>query len=341
MAISVTDFLGIGNMGESENFHRADMEVQASTTQQNWQEVETAVNALKKPDSEEVLRRVEKPELHDKQEIKRLAQELHSFLSKFFSEDENMSRASHETALREKTLDTYLVRGESGEIVSLLQSANVNVKSLEGQPDRLLFTTWYVATDPNYKGRPVTREMFIAAMQDTLKSAKEQNKEVLGAAGETVSSVEALLSRYYGLKRMYYQTEKAYEEVVFLAPPEDESTKGVPEHFMLRLIGNKDQLSTIELMEIFRSIYGEYTRPEYFTPTHSREEATEFQGKLINNITAPIYHMYYRSMVERIRKQVSKKLEKAKDAKIFLLDPKEKNRLIKEGATFKDANIEE
>ena len=58
---------------------------------------------------------------------------------------------------------------------------------------------------------------------------------------------EKAFNRYAGMKRVYGRDKKGkLSEVLYEAPPEDESTKGAPAHFMVKMVDGRETMSQQE-----------------------------------------------------------------------------------------------
>lgn len=282
---------------------------------QSWSKVEALLHDMEKLSVESA--NVSKVENQDKNKIKAISQEIYDFYSRLFEDEENADPMQIEIGLANDIVDTFIARDGSGKIISLLQSQKVELAS--GDRSELMFLVWYVGTDENYKGKPLTRDLFRLALWDLLEKSKNELKPIKALVGETEDEVEGLFNRY-GLNRIYYKNKEKVLEVPFEAPPEDESREGVPEHLMIRLLDDSKTISVNELLQIVDGIYGQYTRPEYFTPEYlqyAQEFYDEETNIPINSLTAKAYHEDYKNIVANIRKKLAKSLSKA-EGNLFL-----------------------
>lgn len=319
---------------------------------QSWQAMEALIQRFEGAASQETLNRVEKIEHTDPESTKRKAQEIHQFLGKIFKPEENMDPMAHELALTHSLLDNHMVRDDAGEIISFFQSQLINMPVAEGKSPEAMFGVWYVETNPEYKGKPVTRELTVQALKSSLQKAKQQFIKLNGIIGETEPEVEKLFNRY-GVERVYYHDKRgAACEVPYRAPPEDESDDGAPAHFSMKLFDNRKEMGKEEFMRVIKGVYAQYTRPEYFTAEYlkfaveyyanlSQEQQEEAKAERITPAAAERYRQRYARKADRIRSGLEKELKNAKDGKLFFMSERERRAQKEQGKMIIDWGSEE
>lgn len=290
---------------------------------QSWIKIEEILANIDKISFKEAD--VSKVESEDKEKLQTTSQEIYDFYGKLFEGEENADPMQIQIGIENGFVDTYVGRDAEGKMASILQSERVEIPpTKEGERPGLMFLVWYVATDKEYKGKPLTRDLFKLAMQDLLEKSKKELKPVKVFAGETEDEVEGMFNRY-GLNRLYYKNKQGETmEVPFECPPEDESSQGVPEHLMLRMLDDKKTISKEELLGVVDSIYGEYTKSEYFSVDYLKYAQEFYKEDLdaveanvpINSVTANVYYRNYKRIVSGIRKKLEKSLKKA-DGELF------------------------
>lgn len=298
-----------------ERFARLPESVQ-SELKDSWQAAEVFIESLEHGVSEEILGRVNRVEHENDESTKEKAKELTNFLGKRFDFEENMDPMQHEIAIKNDLVDSFLVKEENGEISSLLQSKLIELppKTPDGVSE-VMYGVWYVATDPEYKGEPVTRELFVKSFRVSLEKAKQNLQKFSGMIGETESAVEGLLNRYGNLKRLYYENKDGDTvEVPFEVPPEDESRKGVPEHFMARFFDDKAEIRKEDFFRIVDALFSEYTRPEFFTAEYLKFAAEYYDEDIdpatITPARAEKYRQSYIKLADKIKGKMVKTLDK-------------------------------
>lgn len=141
----------------------------------------------------------------------------------------------------------------------------------------------------------------------------------MGLVGETVGEVEPFLSKTFDRKRMYMETKgSVLKEVPYLEAPE-ESDEGVPEHFMVRLMDGRNEMTVDEVSDIFRRTHAESTRSEYFTLAHLQNEGVD---GVKTEGDAGKYHEKYKKIVKKVDKKIEKSLKQARAGRILLLAPR-------------------
>jgi len=261
----------------------------------------------------------------EKDSFERLGQEIHDFNGLFFDEEENDVAVEYEVALERNLSKFYATRNEKGKIMALLNSQFV-----ESGPnnENMSMVIWYVATHPDYQSKGLALSLYKEAYQDFLANAQAKSKAAYGIFGETVDEVEGYLNKKFGRSRMYIERQDGnLEEVYYASPPAHVGAEATPEHFMGRTIAENQSMSTAEYLDLARSIYGEFLKPDYFEQNTS-EEYAEYQ-KSIDGI------------LEAIRAQ----LEQSKDGQIYFLSKSEREakekELVKSGKSIVGIKEEE
>lgn len=312
--------------------------------EKSWQSVEAFIARLEKTASPETMKSVEKLEPKDGKEAVEMAKEELSVMKKAeeFDPEESVSVPTQALNLRKRITNSYMRRDEKGKGVAIVDGINIVIPRTEDQPDKLMFTTWYVARDKNFKGDAGVKEMYVQALKDFLTEAKAKNMEVLGIAGETEEDVQILFNRF-GTNRMYMKTKDGVEEVGYVAPPEDESSAGVPEHFMIYLADGRHEMSTQEVTHITKAVHAQYTRDDFFTQKHLQAEAAnlEMNPKDVTPEFARKYHDNYRKIASGATAQVEQSLQRSVDGKVMLLSAREIKALKKEGTKVTEIQDEE
>jgi hypothetical protein len=206
----------------------------------------------------------------------------------------------------------------------------VETKTESGESE-LSMVVWYVANREGYKGKSLVKEVAATALSDFLERSKQELKPVKAILGEAelgdedAARREKAFNRYAGMKRIYGRDKKGkLSEVLYEAPPEDESTKGAPANFMVRLVDGKNTISKEEYMAIVKGVHGQYTRPEYFTSEYfaflEEGDPSDFPQEDVDK-----YRQRYLGIVEKIQQKIEKKLKPAQ-GDLVLLSEREKRK---------------
>lgn len=278
---------------------------------------------------------VSKIEHENDESTKANVAEMQEFLKKAFGGEEMVDEMQMEIGLTHGIVDYYGARDAEGKLITLLSSNLVETKTEAGDPE-LSMVVWYVANREGYKGKSLVKEVASVALSDFLKKAKQDLKPVKALLGEAelgdddAVRRERVFNRYAGMKRIYGKDKKnRLSEVLYEAPPEDESTKGAPANFMVRLIDGKNTMSKEEYMELVKEIHAQYTRPEYFTPEYFKfladQEREEIDPEDFTPEAVDKYRQRYSAIAEKIQKKIEKKLKPAQ-GDLVLLSEREKRK---------------
>lgn len=250
-----------------------------------------------------------------------------------------------------------LARNEKGEIISLMASQALEAINESGGAE-LSMAVWYVANDTDYKGRSVVKELGSTAMKEFLQKAHDQSRPVKAIIGEaqmasTIEDImeeakengvkmtkkqaieeqknqerqeaqrEKMFNRYAGMKRLYGKKKNGeLFEVLYEAPPEDESANGDESHFMASMIDGSNSISKEDYMGLVRGIHGQYTRPEYFSSEYfiflAQQEGQEINPQDVTSEAVEAYRQRYLKITEKIQKKLEKRLKPAQGDLIFL-----------------------
>ncbi|MCX6721537.1 MAG: hypothetical protein NT026_02990 [Candidatus Staskawiczbacteria bacterium] len=266
---------------------------------------------------------ISKVEFKNSEERRAKVDEMQKFLLKAFEGEEMVDEMQMDIGMQHEIVDYYEARDAEGKMVSLLSSQMVESKNKLGESE-LSMVVWYVANDPDYKGKSVTKQLGAAALEGFLQKAKDQlkpAKAILGEAelgDEDEAKREKAFNRYADMKRLYGKDKKGkLFEVLYEAPPEDESTKGAPAHFMAKMVDGNNTLSKGDYMELVKGIHAQYTRPEYSTPEYA---AFEYGGKPEDYSLEKVEggRQRYIGVVENIQTKIEKKLKPAQGDLVFL-----------------------
>jgi len=266
-----------------------------------------------------------KTEKGDPELVGQQAEEIHDFLAKFFDEEETTDPKQIEIGISAGIIDNYIARDEEGKMISLLQTQTMETLSEEGKPEISLLL-WFIAQDKDFKG-VTSRDLLSNCFEDLLKKSQDELKPVKALIGETVPEVEKL-SNFYGLKRVYGKDKDGKTfEVPFEDPPEDESTEGVPEHLMIRLLNGENNISPKSLLSLVDGLYGQYTREEYSSPEYLQflAEEEDDDSEQVTPEMAKMYRQGYAGITAEIREKLATALE-ATDGDLFFMTQKESNR---------------
>ncbi|MGC9968596.1 MAG: hypothetical protein ABSC29_02610 [Minisyncoccia bacterium] len=286
---------------------------------------------------------VERVECHDDEAAKRAGREIHEFYGKFFTPEEQTDSMAYEIGIKYGLTDNYAARNAEGKLITLLQTASIEIPGGEPGTSEIALVVWYVATDPEYKGQSLMPDLIEMALRGSLEKAKTGGKEMGSFIGEAEPEVEKLFNRF-GLKRFYYEkSDGALQEVPYEFPPEDDSEVGAPAHLMMRFFDGTEKLPLDRLGGMVDALHAEYTHSQYFTPDYlkfvqewynQRVAPDEQDHTVINKLTAGLYHRQYNKIVENMRKLFNDRMRGVRE--VFSLSGQERSTLLKQGKTILD-----
>jgi len=300
--------------------------------EKSWEDLAERRKRLESETTAEAMGKVEHLEIKDEAERAKMAKKIFNFLARSFGRNEVNSVATNDLILKEQISNTYIIR-DKGNIQGYLLSHDVEVPGKEGEPPKMMFLTWYINTHASHRGERLGQAMYAKALGDFEGKLKREGKEFWGVAEEAESDVEKWFNRFHGAKRLYMETGRGVEDVPYLAPPEDESREGVPEHFMVSLAGNRSEMSVEEVKRAFEAVHAQYTDPRFFSVSQLKAEAGDYDidPNQVDEAYAQKYHANYKGIVEGVRGQMDPILDKAKDGKVFLMSEQERAQMKEKG----------
>jgi hypothetical protein len=246
---------------------------------------------------------ISKIEHQDNKTTRKLAKELTKFLAEYFSEKETTDAETIEQGISQNLFQNYVARDKEGKIVSYLQSQAIESQSLENNPE-LSQMIWYIVTRKGYQGKSPVKNLLNRSLNDLLEKSKSEAKPIKGLIGETEDRVEKYMNRL-GLDRIYYKDANGKtSRVPYECPPEDESTKGVSEHFMIKLLDGRKNMPKQEFLNLVDGVYAQYSRPEYFEDDERGRQC-------------------YLKIIAKIREKLVKSLEGV-DGDLFFMSERER-----------------
>lgn len=302
----------------------------------SWEAMEKMLGPEREVNLQETgLSSLGKIEFKDKESCMQECEEIYNFFTEQFEGEENADPMQLEIGIENNFTDNFLARDVSGKIACFFQTQTFEVPSTDanGRPE-LVMVNWYVATNPDYKGQPLTRHVFRMAGKHLLEKSKRELKPIKAFAGEAYDEVEGLYNRY-GLERVYFKNKQGQtQEIPFECPPEDESEEGVPEHLMIRLLDGKKELTAKELMDVVEGMFSQYTLPEYFSVEYLKYAQEFYEEDLgvieknapVTKITADLYRRHYANIVKKIKNKLEKTLNKETTDNLFLMSRRNRNK---------------
>jgi len=310
------------NLSLAERLDQVPMD-QKEKLEQSWKVVESDIVSKEKYPEGVTISKVE---CKDSEEAQKTSEELYEFLSKVFKDPEVADPMQIQIGMENGFIDNFVARDEKGKIVSYMQSQTIETQSASGTPE-LSMVVWYLQTDNKSKvANPmVTKSVASECFANLLKKSQEELKPIKAMFTEAEPEVERIFNLYPGMKRVYGTTaDGKLMEAPYLCPPEDESTEGVPAHFMIKMLNGESSISKDDYMALAKSIHDQYTREQYFTP-EAFAYAEELDPKDVDPDAVKAYWENYKGITKNIQTQMESALESVEGDLTFLSAKERKN----------------
>jgi hypothetical protein len=291
-------------------------------------------NSIKKGELPEGVT-ISKIENENPESTKANVAEMQDFFQSAFHGEEMVDSMQMEIGMTHKIVDYYGARDAEGKLITLMSSQMVETKTDAGDPE-LSMIVWYVANRSGYRGKSLVKELAGVALSDFLVRSQQElkiAKAILGEAelgDDDAVRREKAFNRFAGMNRVFGKNKKGeLSEVLYEAPPEDESAKGAPANFMVRFVDGSNAMNKEEYIKLVRGIHRQYTRPEYFTPEYfnfcAEQEGEEVDPKVTTPEAVDQYRQRYLGIVEKIQAKLEKRI-KPFQGDLVLLSEREKRK---------------
>jgi len=236
-------------------------------------------------------------------------QKIHQLLIKELSKEGADTIETIKNAVKNDIQDYRVVEDAAGRVIA---ASNTEYLKIEDSQDAMIFVA-YIVTAPDYRQKGIGSELYPSFYNLAKEKAKEEGLRIKGVIGEAGEEVESFLNRM-GRKRMYFEDEQGnFHEIPYMQAPLawDEKTgkprqKAAPEHLMIRLLDERQEMQASEVISMVKAIYEEnYIFSEEYFKTEKAYQACE---------DTVMGHL----------KELENALQKAKDGKVFLMDKKER-----------------
>lgn len=225
---------------------------------------------------------------------------------------------------------SYHVAKEGKKTIAYAQSSYLELRpEAGGKPNEVAVFGGYSLTAEQYRQKGIGSELVSRLMREDIEKAKNKGQEIKCLVVEGKESSEPFWN-YVGLKRAYYEdAEGNWQEAPYIQPPiqwdektgkpldpeteeigdKDIKEYSIPEHLMVRMMDNRNEINAEELRPIIDIIY-------FDNYTLYRNEGDDLPtDKAIN---------YTREAVNKFMDEFFAILKNAKDGKIYLMDAKER-----------------
>lgn len=265
-----------------------------------------------------------------------LVKKMHGQMVEEFGKDEAETIGWLRHSIKEKLNYYHAMEAADGRLAVYSNTQYLELEPAagkEGEPREAIVPIWHIYTAEEFRGKGLGSELYQNFYQNALAEAERRGNVLKAIIGEAVSTVETFLNRM-GRKRMYFENaEGDVQEVPYLCPPIDMSTKTgeplappMPEHLMVRMVNGEGRIKIEDVVRMVWAMYKEYT-------------ATE------EDYDSPKAYQTARGYNEGLLNDLRKTLEGAKGGEIFLWskEEREKNRkeLYKRGKELHEVVPEE
>lgn len=251
--------------------------------------------------------------LHDPND--RSVEQMYALMVEELSEEEAERPAWIRHAIEEQLYWYHVVETRGGKLIAFSSTKYLELTPLRGMdtsPQESLFAVWFIVTDPTFRSRGLAHTLYERFLGEAYAEAQARGQRLKAIIGEAVGSIESFLNPM-GRKRIYFEDEYGdVHEVPYLAPPINmDACTGepdgvpVPEHLMLRMLNDTQELTVEELLQMIWVMYEQYVGAE-----------SDYRSR------AAFEHA--RQHNRHLLQQLSNILSRAVDGKIFLLSREER-----------------
>ncbi|OGZ96515.1 MAG: hypothetical protein A3J10_03340 [Candidatus Sungbacteria bacterium RIFCSPLOWO2_02_FULL_54_10] len=240
------------------------------------------------------------------------AKRTHEFMVEQFGKEESETLNWFRHTIKEGINDYHAMEQE-GEVVAFSNTRCLELEPQEGRPQETILTIWHIAANEELRQKGLGRELCQSFYRDAAEKARTNNQTLLGVVGEVVETAEPFFNRI-GKKRTYYEdAEGNVREVPYQCPPVDMDSKTgepleapVPEHMMVWLADNRQEIPAEDLLRMVEAIYFR----EYLGATDDYESPEAYARARQSNA----------DLLGGIRSA----LAEAKDGKVFFMSRQER-----------------
>lgn len=230
---------------------------------------ERGIETIRSPEGEAfAIRKLTKP-------YEKAAKRTHEFMVEQFGKEESETLNWFRHTIKEGINDYHTVE-QDGQVVAFSNTRVLELEPQEGRQQETILTVWHISTEEELRNKGLASELYQSFYCDAAEKARERNQTMVGVVGEAVDKVESFLNRM-GRKRAYYEdADGNVREIPYQCPPVDMDSKTgepleapVPEHIMLRMIDDRQEIPAEDLLRMVEAIYfREYlgTADDYASP---------------------------------------------------------------------------
>ena len=213
------------------------------------------VETIRSPEGETfTIRKLAKP-------YEKVAKRTHDFMVEQFGKEESETLMWFRHTIKEGINDYHTVE-KNGEVVAFSNTRCLELEPQEGKPQEAILTVWHISTEDALRNKGLASELYQSFYHDAAEKMRERNQTMVGVVGEAVDKVESFLNRM-GRKRAYYEdADGNIREIPYQCPPVDMDSKTgepleepVPEHVMIRMIDDRQEIRTEDLLRMVEAIY--------------------------------------------------------------------------------------
>lgn len=255
----------------AQRMERMAEELQASSPFQRSRE--RGAETIHSPEGEAfTIQKLTKP-------YEKAAKRTHEFMVEQFGREESETLNWFRHTIKEGIND-YHTMEQDGRVVAFSNTRCLELEPQGGKPQEAILTVWHISTEEEMRNKGLASELYQSFYRDAAAKARERNQAIVGVVGEAVDAVESFLNRM-GRKRAYYEdTEGNVREIPYQCPPVDMDSKTgepleapVPEHVMIRMMDDQQEMPTEDLLRMVEAIYfreylgaaDDYASPEAYS----------------------------------------------------------------------------
>lgn len=274
------------------------------------------------------------------------AKDIFNLTKKFAPEEADTLDIIQDAIANSTEAYSYHVAKDKKKTIAFAQSSYLEFRpEVGGSPNEVAVFGGFSLTNEKYRRKRIGSELISKLMRENVEKAKQRNQEIKCLTVEGKESSEPFWNNV-GLKRVYYKdTEGNFNEAPYIQPPiqwdektgraldpetgevgdKDVKEYSIPEHLMIRMMDNRNEINAEELKPIIDIIYFDnYTLYRNEGEKLPTDEAIQ----------------YTRDAVNKFMDEFFETLKDAEGGKIYLMDAKEreakKTELAAKGKKFNE-----
>jgi hypothetical protein len=126
---------------------------------------------------------------------------VQTLIENTFSENEVDSPKTTKEAIKSNSANYFVIKNESGELITLSCTSFENVVTPDGdtfdllEPKQGIVSVGFIITEPKFKNKNLAKELYQSFYKHTISEAKQKQSIIKGVIGESVEKVEKIIKQ--------------------------------------------------------------------------------------------------------------------------------------------------